>query len=47
MPKPVAPKKFSMMMPLTLHTSLKVEAAKRGTTMADLVAQLLVKELGR
>jgi len=47
MPKPVVPKKFSMYMPLTLHTSLKVEAAKRGTTMAELVAQLLMKELER
>jgi len=47
MPKPVAPKKFSMMMPLTLHTSLKVEAAKRGTTMAELVARLLHQELER
>ena len=45
MPKPVAPKKFSMMMDPALHTSLKVEAAKRGITMAELVVRLLVKEL--
>lgn len=47
-PAPAEPmKRFTIDVPLTLHTRIKIECARRGLKMADAIRELLEREFAK